>query len=218
MNYSRLAGALLGLTGLIYSANATAASVITVAYEVSKNDDVINNTSIMTVDGEKLRVDYLGSESKRTTTTPFLLTTDNGKSWVMGNQEKEEYYCANVTMNEFFEIIGDLVTKIDSYTNPEYSNTRVEQTLEKDGPAMFGHPTVHVRIQTTATLKAHILIKKFEYKVKKTDDFWYAKTCRCTRQDYAGLTRSLIPATSISMNFPDKYAAALKGLCSSRKP
>ena len=175
MRNTKLAGTLLVLTLLAASGSATAASVITVAYEASKNDAIIKNTNIMTFAGAKLRVDYLGSESKRSKTTPFLLTTDNGKSWVLGNQDEGTYYCASMATNEFFNVIGNLITKIDSYTSPEYSNTRVEQTLEEAGPKIFDHPTVHVRIQSSTKVKAAFLFKTFEFEINKVDDFWYAR-------------------------------------------
>ena len=147
----------------------------------------------MTFDGEKLRVDYLGTTDKRTATTPFLLTLDNGNSWVLGNEGKEQYYCTMITMNEFFKTIGDLVTKVDSYTNVKYTDTSVEKILEEDGPTIQGYPTVHVRIKTSSKVKASVLVKTFEFHVEKVDDFWYTKNRQMhpARQSWiAALTNS----------------------------
>jgi hypothetical protein len=175
MKYTKLAGTLIGFTLLTASANAVAASVVTVAYEISKNDEVTKSTNIMTFEGEKLRVDYLGRQGERTKTTPFLLTINNGKSWVLGDHDNEEYYCAKMNMNEFFNTIGDLITRIDSITNAKYSNTSVDQVLEEAGPEILGHQTAHIRIQSTAKIKARVLVKSYEYELKKVDDFWYAR-------------------------------------------
>lgn len=151
------------------------AEVINLEVEVGKNDTSSKNTNIITIDEKKVRVDYLGTESQKTDTTPYLLTLNNGKSWIMGNQDDDEFYCADVKMEDFFRDVGDIVSRLDSFANAEITNDKVELILQEKGPEILGHATTHIRLQTTANLKASVLFKKFGFTLKKVDDFWYAK-------------------------------------------
>lgn len=155
---------------------AHAASVINIEIEASKNDEAsVTNTNIITIDDKKVRLDYLGAETAKTETTPFLLTLNAGKNWIMGDQQDNEFYCAKVDMKDFFNDLGDIVSNIDTFTNPRFSDMKVELLVEEPGPEMLGYTSTHLRIQTTAKVKASILFKKFEYGITKIDDIWYTK-------------------------------------------
>lgn len=159
----------------ICSMQVNSAEVIKLEIEQGKNDKSSKNINIITVDEKKVRVDYLGNESEKTDTTPYLLTLNNGKSWVMGNRDDDEFYCADVDMKDFFRDIGDILSRLDSFANAEISNGKVELVLQEKGPKILGHATTHIRLQTTANLKASVMFKKFGFTVKKVDDFWFAK-------------------------------------------
>ena len=50
----------------------------------------------------------------------------------------------------------------------------MEKVLEQAGPELLGYATKHVRLVTTAGIKASVLVKKFQYTLKITDDIWLA--------------------------------------------
>jgi len=160
---------------LTYALQVHAASLINLEVEVSKNDKTSKNKNVITLDGKKVRVDYLGSEPEKTETTPYLLTLNAGKSWIIGNQDEGEFYCAKVDMKDLFRDLGDIISRIDSFTNAKFTDDKVEVILQETGPEILGYATTHVRIKTTANIKASILVKRFKFNLNKIDDVWYAK-------------------------------------------
>ena len=155
---------------------AQAASVIQLEIESSKNGEAIpTNTNIITIDGDKIRFDYLGAEKEKTATTPYLLSLNAGKDWILGDNKGDKFYCAKVDMNDFFRELGDVMWNMGSLANAEFSDTKVELLVEEPGPEISGYATTHLRFQTTARAKANIIVKKFEYGMTKVDDIWYTK-------------------------------------------
>lgn len=140
---------------------------------VEKGEPKDKDTEIITIDGEKkVRLEFLGEEEKASNSTPYLLTTDGGNTWVIGN--KQEAYCAQMDTGEFFQYLGSLALKVEGIANLEITDPRVKKVLEQEGPKILGYPTTHVRLVTTAAGKASIFFQKFDYKVHITDDIWYS--------------------------------------------
>jgi hypothetical protein len=165
-----------GLVLLIGALQVHAASVINIETESSENGESKGTqTQIVTIDDKKVRLDYLGAESQKSSTTPYLLTLNAGKSWILGDQRDGQFYCAKVDMKGFFRDIGKIVSRIDTLANPKFSDMKVELLVDEPGPEILGYATTHIRIQTTAKLKASVMMKKFEYGMNKVDDIWYTK-------------------------------------------
>lgn len=152
-----------------------AATIAKVAVDITNKDKSTSNTHIITNDGDKVRVDYLDATGAKTKTTPYILTLDAGKTWVMGNQDKDEFYCAQIKMEDFFKELGEIIAKVDSFVNVTYSDDKVQLISEEPGPEMYGYKTTHMKIQTTASAKAQILFKKFDYSINKIDEVWFVK-------------------------------------------
>lgn len=166
----------VGLIFTFATLQAYAAEVATIEMQSGKNDEaIVTRTNIITMDGKRVRIDYLGTDSKKTAVTPYLLTLNAGKDWVLGDQEDGQFYCAKVDMKEFFRDLGDIVSRVDRYVNPKFSDMKVELLVDEPGPEILGYATRHLRIQTTAKVKASVLTKKFEYGMTKVDDVWYTK-------------------------------------------
>lgn len=145
----------------------------TIETEIVDNDKKHHDTDIMTIDGDKkLRLDFLGEEKKPSDKTPYLLTTDGGNTWIIGN--KAEAYCAQMNTGEFFSYLARLALRFEGIANLEITDPQVKKVLEKKGPKIHGFPTKHMRLETTAGGKAAVLHKKYEYKVHITDDIWYS--------------------------------------------
>ncbi len=165
--------ALVLMTGIL---PAHSASVAHLEIESSKNGvSSSTDTNIITVDENKFRLDYLGAEKNKTKTTPFLITLNAGKDWILADQKDNEFYCARIDMDNFFRDLGDIMWNVDSLANAKFSETKVELLAEEPGPEISGYATTHLRVQTTAKVKARVLFKKFEYSMTKVDDIWYTK-------------------------------------------
>jgi hypothetical protein len=152
---------------------AHGASVFRVDFEIDKGSKFRAYSQIITVDDEKARVDYLGADNKKTEMTPFVLTLNGGKSWILGNEGEEKYFCGKVDMKDFFNDIGAIITRLDKLANATVTENKVVKLGEEPGPEMLGYSTTHVRFESTARIKASILLKKFEFRLKATDDVWY---------------------------------------------
>ena len=137
------------------------------------DDKSLTKREVVTTDGDKARLDFLGEAKERTDTTPYLLTVDGGKSWVLGNTYKGEFYCANVDPASFFKNIGEIVTEVMDMVSPKVFDIKVTKTKEAPGPKILDLPTTHVRLVTTAKAEATFMFKKYEYTLKITDDVWY---------------------------------------------
>lgn len=167
---------LVGLVLMIGALQVHAASVVNIETESSENGESKGTqTQIVTIDDNKVRLDYLGAESEKSATTPYLLTLNAGKNWILGDQKDNQFYCAKVDMKDFFRQLGKIVSRIDTLVNPEFSDMKVELLVEEPGPEMLGYATTHIRIKTTAKVKASLLTKRFEYGMNKVDDIWYTK-------------------------------------------
>ncbi|WP_455374835.1 hypothetical protein [Kaarinaea lacus] len=150
-----------------------AASVIAIDVEITKDGQPRKKSEIVTIDGDRARIDFLGEVKKRIATTPYLLTIDGGKSWVLGNSLKGEFYCANVDPVDFFKKIGVIVTDVVALVNPKVLDIKVEKKREEKGPRIMDFPTTYVQLVTTATGEATFMFKKYKYTMKVTDDIWY---------------------------------------------
>ena len=150
-----------------------AATVVNIEIELTDNGKTKKKNEIITIDGDKARLDFLGEAKERTDKTPYLLTVDGGKSWVLGNTYKGEFYCANVDPQSFFKNIGEIVTNVMELVNPKVFDIKVNKTKEAPGPKILEFPTTHVQLVTTANAQATFMFKKYEYNLKITDDVWY---------------------------------------------
>ena len=151
------------------------ATEVIVEIKLTEDGKSLTKKEIITVDGDKARLDFLGEAKERTDKTRYMLTIDGGKSWVLGNTYKGEYYCANVDPAKFFKAIGEIVTDVMALVNPKVFEIKVDKTKEEPGPKILGHSTTHVQLVTTAKAQATFMFKKYEYTLKVTDDLWYTK-------------------------------------------
>jgi|GEM_PF-1914370 len=159
---------------IFFSLPVYAASIISIDIEIMADGKSKKKYELVTIDGDKARIDFLGEAKTKNDTTPYLLTVDAGKSWVLGNTLKGESYCANVDPVDFFKKIGVIVTDVVALVNPKVLDIKVEKKREEKGPKIMDYPTTYVQLVTTATGEATFMFKKYKYTMKVTDDIWYA--------------------------------------------
>jgi len=162
------------LLTLLFMSLPVAADILraNIVTDVVEEDKKSKDNEIMTTDGDqKVRLEMLGEEKKPTDKTPYLLTVDGGKTWVIGN--KAEAFCARMDTAEFFQYLGQLAVKYGGLVNLDIADPEIKKVLEEKGPDMLGYPTRHIRLETTAAGKAAAVFKKYDYQVHITDDIWY---------------------------------------------
>ena len=164
----------ISLLGFLFMALPVAADTLraTIETEIVEEDRKDRDTEIITIDGDKkVRLEFLGEQKKPSDKTPYLLTVDGGNTWVIGN--KAEAFCAQMDTGEFFRYLGGLAIKYGGLANLDIADPQVKKVLEEKGPKILDYPTKHVRLVTTASGKAAVGFKKYDYKVHITDDIWY---------------------------------------------
>ena len=142
--------------------------------EVVDKGKTTKHSEIITFDANRARFDFLAEGEQKTAKTPYLLTIDSGKNWIIGDTHEDKPSCVQVDIIEFFQKVGGALTTLDALVNPKIDEPKLRKLLEGDGPKMMGFPTKHVQVQITTNAKASFLLKKYEYALKITDDIWYA--------------------------------------------
>lgn len=164
---------ILLISHVIANSPVFAASIATIEIEITKDAQTKKTTEVVTTDGDKARLDFLGEAKEKTEQTPYLLTVDGGKSWILGNTPMGEFYCAPVDQESFFKDIGSIVTDVEALLNPKVLEIKLDKTKEEPGPKTADFPTTYIQLVTTAEAEANILFKNYQYTIKITDDVWY---------------------------------------------
>jgi len=163
------------ITMLVTTFAANAGTRAVVEIEVIKGDSIEKYAEIITFDENRGRIDFVGNDKKLTEETPYIMTVDGGKSWVMADKPKDKFYCTSMQTEEFFKILGNKVTGAIDFFNVKAEAPTVKKTLEQPGPEVLGYKTTHVQIETHARAYTRLLFFKFEYKVKIVEDLWYTE-------------------------------------------
>lgn len=158
---------------LLTAATANAGYRAVIEVEVAENGHVEKYFEILTFDDNRFRIDFVGEDKKITDETPYIMTNDDGHTWVMGDKPKDQFYCSTVQTEEFFRNLGGQLTNAVEFFNVKAKSPTVRETLREPGPEILGFKTTHVRLETDASAYAWFLFFKFEYAVKMVDDIWY---------------------------------------------
>ena len=173
MMHPKLRGLIVCILFVIASP-ANAVTQLTMDIEVVDKGNATKHSEIISFDESRARFDFLAEDKQKTADTPYLLTIDSGKNWIIGDTRDGRPSCVQVDIVEFFQKVGGALTTLDALVNPKIDEPQIKRLLEEDGPKMMGFPTKHVRVQISANAKASFLFKKYEYAIKITDDIWYA--------------------------------------------
>ena len=146
-----------------------------VEIEVTKGKDVKKSSQIITYGENRVRIDFSGERAKVTRETPYIMTVDGGKTWVLGDKPKDKFYCSKMQTEAFFRNVGDQVTRAMDFFNVTATHPTVKKILEEPGPKIKGHETMHLQLETNAAAYAWIIFFKVDYTVRIVDDIWYAK-------------------------------------------
>jgi hypothetical protein len=202
----------------ILASSVLAATQVILEIEVVDKGNSTKHKEIITFDDKQARFDFLPAGQKTTANTPYMLTVDGGKNWIIGDSHKDKPSCAQVDLVEFFQKVGGTLTNLDALVNPKISTPKITKLLEQDGPKMLRFPTKHVRVQITADAKASFLFKKYEYAIKITDDIWYATNLKCIRSENNGSRQSHNLAIHCWIKFITTGPNRSKVPCSDRIP
>ncbi len=163
---------LVSLALLLIASAAGAGTQAVVEVTVTEGGDTQKYFEILTFDDTRFRIDFVGEDKQVTDQTPYIMSIDNGETWIMGDKPKDQFYCSKIQTEDFFKNLGGQVTQAVDFFNVKAESPTVKKVLEEPGPEILGFKTTHVRLETHA--KAYVwLILKFEYTVKMVDDIWY---------------------------------------------
>jgi len=154
--------------------DANAGSRLIQQVEVNKGKKTKEFVQIITLDGERARIDFAKADGQVHDETPYIMTLDEGDSWVMGDKPEDEFYCTETQTDEFFKMVGQRVASaIDFYNVRVEEAPTVRKLLEEPGPEILGFKTTRVRLETRAKAHAWLLLVKIEYEVRIVEDLWY---------------------------------------------
>lgn len=150
-----------------------AASRYTLATEVvAEGQNPRSEVAIVTLAEDKGRIDFVERNGRKEEGGLYLMTLDGGKTAVLGDKRKSIY--SEWDSEEYFSEMGRLLHKAGRFAKLEITDVKVEKVLEKPGPELLGYAATHVRLVTTAGVKFSVLVKKYQYVLKITDDIWMA--------------------------------------------
>lgn len=149
-----------------------AATRSTFVIEIIRGSKTERQSEVITIDGNKARMDFLGADGKKTVGTPFMVTNDGGKTWLLVDKDDNKTVCTEWNTREFFNAMGGFMTYVSELANAEVKEAKVDIILDEPGPEMLGYTTRHVRLNSAIRIKARILFFTYEYALNIKDDVW----------------------------------------------
>lgn len=188
--YRILSVAVSILTGALITSPSLAAERVTYLVNLTEDEKTVVETQILTLDGDRARVDLPGAEEV-SASTPYLLTIDGGDNWVLADDD--DAFCTNMETDKFFKDVGSSIRRLGKLVGLKVAPVEMTKVSEEPGPTIVGHSTMHVRLESTTGGEARVLIKKYEYAAKISGDIWYS-----TELEMHPIRRKWIAATAQS--------------------
>ncbi len=118
-------GLIVALLLAALSVPVSAASRYTIATEVVAKGQTQSEVAIVTLSGDKGRIDFVERNGKKEEGGIYLMTLDGGKTAVLGNKGKS--VCSDWDSAEYFSEIGRLLHKARRWANLEITDVKVEK-------------------------------------------------------------------------------------------
>jgi hypothetical protein len=160
------------LTCALIALPSRAAERVTLVANITEKGKERVETQILTLDGDRVRIDLPGTEGKVSASTPYLLTIDGGDSWVLADDD--EAFCTRMETDRFFRDVGSSLRRLGKLVGLKVAPVEMTRVFEKPGPEILGYSTMHVRLESTVSGEARLVVKKYEYTAKIIEDIWYA--------------------------------------------
>lgn len=158
------------LSGMVvYAQAATRTTTVT---EIKRGDDVEKRTEVLTVDGDRARLDMYPGKEAGDQKVPYLLTIDGGKTWILEDAKDAKSVCTQWDTKTFFASVGDLIQYAVNFVNADVSVRGIDVRLDEQGPDLLGHETRHIKIVSSINAKARFLFFKREYTLVFNDEIW----------------------------------------------
>ena len=160
------------LACVAFSVSSNAADRFTSVIKTTEKGKTLIETEIATVDGDRARIDFLGKHQEVTAKTPYMLTVDGGEKWILADDD--DAFCTELETDKFFSAVGSSVRRLGKWVALNVSQPELVKVFEKPGPDILGHSTTHVQLESNLGASARIVIKKYEYTAKITEDVWFS--------------------------------------------
>lgn len=154
---------------VVYAHAATRTTTVT---EIRRGDDVEKRTEVLTIDGDKARLDMYSDKEANKQNAPYLLTIDGGQTWILDDAKDQKSVCSRWDTKEFFSRIGDLIYYAEIFVNAEISVGKLNVMFDEQGPEILGYKTWHMKIVSSIHGEAEFLGFKREYTLEFRDEIW----------------------------------------------
>lgn len=184
MKLAKCIGMVLLSGMVVYAQAATRTTTVT---EIKRGDKVEKRTEVLTIDGDRARLDLYSGKQASNQNAPYLLTIDGGKTWILGDAKDKKSVCSQWDTKTFFASVGDLIQYAVNFVNADVSVGGIDVKFDEQGPDMLGYKTRHMRIVSSIDAKAHFLFFKREYTLEFKDEIWVSPDLKLSPIEQAWL-------------------------------
>jgi hypothetical protein len=126
------------------------------------------------VDGDNARIEFVTSEKKGWMANGnYLVTTDAGENVYLVDPKEETY--ARFSFEEMMATLGQAMSMMEQMGGMmklEFTDVSTEKLLEEPGGSILGHPTTHLRYQTSYTMVMNMMGIKQQNRTEMIQDLW----------------------------------------------
>jgi len=197
------------LTCAFIASPSHSAERVTFVTKITEDGKERVEAQILTYDDDRVRIDLPGTEKEVTASTPYLLTIDGGDTWVLADEK--DAFCTKMETENFFKDVGSSLRRLGKLVGLKVAPVEMNKVMEEPGPEILGYATTHIRLESSLTGEARLIVKKYEYTAKISEDIWYATDQEMNpirKKWIAALTQSGIPGFD---EMTDKWSEHVQG-------
>jgi hypothetical protein len=129
-----------------------------------KNQEV--NVVKMTTDSGKARIDFTEGQAPGAEKGSYLLTKDNGQTFLMVIPENKTY------MKWDMDAMMGIAGAMGNMMQMKITDPKVETLLDEAGESILGYPTRHYKLRTSYRLSMTVMGFKNESTISKDEETW----------------------------------------------
>ncbi len=125
-----------------------------------------NSVIQMTTDSSKARIDFIEGQGPGAEKGSYLLSQDNGKTFVMVLPKDKTY------MKWDMESMMNMAGALGNMMQMKITDPKVETVLDEAGESLLGYPTRHYKFRTSYDMSMSVMGFKNESAVSKDEEVW----------------------------------------------
>ncbi|MEI7880483.1 MAG: DUF4412 domain-containing protein [bacterium] len=120
----------------------------------------------MTTDSNKVRIDFKEGEAPGASNGSYLLSQDNGKTFIMVLPKDKTY------MKWDMDSMMNMAGTMGNMMQMKVSDPKIEIVLDEAGPALLGYPTRHYKFHSSYRMSMSVMGFKNESSISKIEETW----------------------------------------------